>query len=182
MLSAVLLMAVLALYLYRFANSKRWLVVITGVCLLDQYLKLFVLSRFHGHVLRLLGGHVNIVYFQNHEQGFGGNVTSLLFCTILCVLALVFLYERLTKTAYRMSTLAEVGFALMIGGCSGILLDRVAHGFVVDFLDFGPTGDFVYNLADLAVIVAAVLLIVRAARFVTERRDWRKPLHESVGP
>ncbi len=178
MLSAILLMAVLALYLYRFAPSKRWLVVVTGVCLLDQYLKLFVLSRFHGHAVRLLDGHLNIVYLQNYEQGFGGSVTSLLFCTLICVLALVFLYDRLTKTAYRMSTLAEIGFALLIGGCAGILLDRIARGFVVDFLDFGPRTDFVYNLGDLAVIAAAALLVVRAVRYLTEPRDWRKALRK----
>ncbi len=94
---------------------------------------------------------------------------------------LVFLYERLTKTSYRMSTLAEVGFALMIGGCAGILLDRIARGFVVDFLDFGPKSNFVYNLADLAVIAAAALLVARGVRYLTEPRDWRKALLEEVG-
>jgi len=57
-----------------------------------------------------------------------------------------------------MGFLAELACALIIGGCAGILIDRLRFGFVIDWLDFGPRSEFVYNLADLAVISAAVFL------------------------
>ncbi len=174
--SAILFVAVLTLYLYRFTNSKRWLLVVAGVCLLDQYVKLFVLRDFQDRSLSLLFGTIKIAYLQNREQGFGGSFAYLLLLTTVCVLAMLFLYERLTRTTYRMSTLAEVGFALMIGGYIGILLDRIRRGFVVDFLEFGKAGSFVYNLADLAVILACALLCIRAVRYLIEPRDWRKSL------
>jgi len=179
--SALLLVAVLTLYLLRFARSKGWLMVVAGVCVLDQYVKLFLLPHFHGHSVRLLFGTINIVYLQNRDQGFGGSFSYLLVVTLACVLAMMFLYDRLTKTRYRMSRLAEYGFALMIGGYMGILLDRITQGFVVDFLEFGKRSAFVYNLADLAVIFAVALLLIRGVRYLTEPRDWRKDIADGTG-
>ncbi len=180
--SAVLFIAVLVLYLHRFARSPRWLVVAAGVCLLDQYAKFYVLHDLQNRSFPLLYGTIRITYLQNHEQGFGGSVSYLLLLTLVCVLAMAFLYERLTKTSYRMSTLAEFGFALMIGGYLGILLDRVARGFVVDFFEFGRAGDFVYNLADMAVMLAVALLVIRGIRYVAEPRNWRRGLLDEALP
>jgi lipoprotein signal peptidase len=81
------------------------------------------------------------------------------------VAALYLLYERLLKARYRMSPLAELAVALMVGGYMGILLDRVRLGFVVDFLEFGRASAFVYNISDLAVFLALALLLARAAQY-----------------
>src|SRR5574340_1501439 len=121
--SAILLIGVLLLYLYRFTSSKRWALVAAGVCLLDQYVKNFVLRDFYGRHLSLFNGAVQVVYVRNHEQGFGGSVGYLLLLTLICVLMLVLLYDMLTRAGYRMSVLAELGIALMIGGYMGILLE-----------------------------------------------------------
>jgi signal peptidase II len=58
--------------------------------------------------------------------------------------------------------LAAVGYALIIGGAIGNLIDRLAHGFVVDFLmlHFGERVLFVFNLADVALTAGPVLLIL----------------------
>lgn len=165
-ISAVLLIGVLALYLLRFARSWRWLTVALLVCVLDQAAKLVVSPHLQYNRVSLLHGWMRITYAQNWEQGFGGNVPYLLLTTALCVAALYFLYERLLKASYRMSPLAELAVALMVGGYLGILLDRVRLGFVVDFLEFGPASAFVYNIADLAVFFALALLIARGLQYV----------------
>ena len=59
--------------------------------------------------------------------------------------------------------LAAIGFALILGGAFGNLIDRLRLGFVVDFLLFhvGDTTLFVFNLADTALTFGpAVLLVV----------------------
>ena len=58
---------------------------------------------------------------------------------------------------------ATVGYALIIGGALGNLVDRILHGHVVDFLllHFGDWTLFVFNLADAALTLGpAILLIV----------------------
>jgi len=167
---AVLLVGVLTLYLLRFARSWRWVAIALLVCVLDQGAKMLLSPTIGQRRISLLGGWLQIAYAQNWEQGFGGEMPYLLGLTALCVGALYFLYERLLKARYKMSPLAEVAVALMIGGYVGILLDRVRLGFVVDFLEFGPASSFVYNIADLAVFLALALLFARGIQFV--RQAW----------
>ena len=170
---AVLLIGVLALYLLRFARSWRWAAVAVGVCVLDQAAKAVISPELEQKRVALLGGLLQLTYAQNWEQGFGGQVPYLLLTTMLCVGALYVLYERLLKARYRMSPLAELAVALMIGGYAGILLDRVRLGFVVDFIEFGKASAFVYNIADLAVFLALALLVARGIQYARQSRRRR---------
>jgi signal peptidase II len=163
---AVLLVGVIALYLLRFARSWRWVGVALIVIALDQGTKAFVYPGIQHEHISYLDGWVRITYAQNWEQGFGGSLPHLLLTTTLMVAALYFLYERLLKRGYRMSLPAELALALMVGGYLGILVDRIRLGFVIDFLEFGPAGSFVYNIADLAVFAAIGLLVLRSLHFV----------------
>ena len=63
---------------------------------------------------------------------------------------------------YVKDLLGRIGLALVIGGGIGNMIDRVAYGFVVDFIDFCAF-DFwkwVFNIADSAVCVGAGLFML----------------------
>jgi len=51
---------------------------------------------------------------------------------------------------------------LVMGGAMGNVIDRIRFGYVVDFIDFSGTGVFpwVFNVADSAITVGIVLLII----------------------
>jgi signal peptidase II len=58
-----------------------------------------------------------------------------------------------------------LALGLVLGGAAGNILDRVRFGYVVDFLDlhFGDFRPFlVFNVADAAITVGVVILLVRA--------------------
>ena len=58
------------------------------------------------------------------------------------------------------------GLAAILGGALGNLVDRLAYGYVIDFVDF-HYGDWHYpafNLADSAITVGVVLLIIGMLR------------------
>jgi signal peptidase II len=58
-----------------------------------------------------------------------------------------------------------IGLAFVLGGALGNILDRVRFGYVVDFLDlhFGEVRPFlVFNVADAAITIGVLLLLVRA--------------------
>lgn len=179
-LSAVLVVGVLVLYLRRFAPPWRWVAIALAVCVLDQAAKALVSPRMEQERISLLRGWLRITYAENWEQGFGGAFSYLLLTTAVCVVALYFLYGRLARANYRMSRLAELGCALMIGGYLGILLDRIRLGFVVDFLEFGKASAFVYNIGDLAVFLALALLVVRGLQFLAEVRAKRLSIQDKV--
>jgi signal peptidase II len=58
--------------------------------------------------------------------------------------------------------LAATGFALILGGAIGNLIDRLRFGYVVDFLllHIGGWTLFVFNLADAALTLGPVLLLI----------------------
>jgi signal peptidase II len=59
----------------------------------------------------------------------------------------------------------QVGLGLVLGGAIGNILDRVRFGYVVDFADlhFGTWSPFlVFNVADAAITIGVLILLVRA--------------------
>ena len=59
----------------------------------------------------------------------------------------------------------QVGLGLVMGGAIGNILDRVRFGYVVDFADlhFGGWSPFlVFNVADAAITIGVLILLVRA--------------------
>jgi signal peptidase II len=63
------------------------------------------------------------------------------------------------------TNMAAAGLGAIIGGALGNAVDRVAHGAVVDYLDFHAFGRhfFVFNLADAAINVGVALLVLDLA-------------------
>ena len=61
--------------------------------------------------------------------------------------------------------LARLGLALVFGGATGNLIDRVTAGYVVDFVDvyWGGWHFWAFNVADAAITVGACLLILDTA-------------------
>lgn len=57
---------------------------------------------------------------------------------------------------------AALGYALIVGGALGNLVDRLLHGHVIDFLllHFGTRTLFVFNLADAALTLGPAILIL----------------------
>ena len=167
--SALLVVVALVIFLLRFARGRLWMGVALGIALADQIIKFVVTSYLHSGQQIPLPGNTAITYSKNFLLGFSSADTDLMAATLALVLALLVLYLRLTRFGYRMGLLAELACALIIGGCIGILVDRIGRGFVIDWIDPGPRSQFLYNLADLAVIAAAALLAASIIQFSLKR-------------
>ena len=75
----------------------------------------------------------------------------------------------------------QVALGMVLGGALGNILDRVRHGYVVDFLDlhFGDFRPFlVFNVGDAAISIGVVILLVRA--FLMRERDEPKESVENA--
>ena len=66
---------------------------------------------------------------------------------------------------------ARTGFALIIGGAVGNLIDRVVYGHVIDYVLFHtPVWSFaIFNLADAFITIGAVMVVVE--EFLLWRRE-----------
>ena len=59
----------------------------------------------------------------------------------------------------------QIALGLVLGGALGNILDRVRHGYVVDFADlhFGEFRPFfIFNVADAAISIGVAILLLRA--------------------
>lgn len=68
------------------------------------------------------------------------------------VIAAILIFYKKIPANYRLP------FALILGGASGNLIDRIFFGTVTDFIDLHLWP--VFNLADSAITVAAVLVVI----------------------
>ena len=75
-------------------------------------------------------------------------------------MAALFIIWQLRQHAQQ--RLFAFSLASILGGALGNVIDRLLHGYVVDFLDFHWSGYHfpAFNLADSAITVGAVCLIV----------------------
>ena len=68
----------------------------------------------------------------------------------------------------------QAALGMVLGGALGNILDRVRHGYVVDFADL-HLGDFrpflVFNVGDAAISIAVVILLLRAFLSRKERPE-----------
>lgn len=95
----------------------------------------------------------------------------------LLVLMTIGIAVGFTVWLFRASRwLTGLALAMVIGGAFGNVIDRVVFGAVVDFLDFSGLWrpyffNYIFNIADAAISVGAVLLFVD--QFLMSREEKR---------
>ena len=79
----------------------------------------------------------------------------------LVVSGLIIHWLRKTEAHQRLQAL---GYALILGGALGNLYDRIAYGYVVDFISLHYDGWYfpAFNIADSAITLGAIALIFDA--------------------
>ena len=82
--------------------------------------------------------------------------------TLLAVGVSIALVIWMRKLALATQGLLAFGLTLILGGAIGNVIDRVEHGYVVDFVHahWGPHYFPAFNVADAAISIGAVLVIL----------------------
>jgi signal peptidase II len=159
-----------------------YLVVSLAVLLLDQWTKGIVTRAFDVHQsTSVIPGFFDITYVRNSGAAFGlfASVDSSLKAVLLnSVAVLVFLVVSAyaLRSSHR-SIRLQMGFALILGGAVGNLLDRVRFGYVVDFLDFSISAHHwpAFNVADSAIVAGVGLLFLDMLRNESEETPAPQP-------
>lgn len=136
--------------------------VVAIAVLLDQWIKYLVETRLVMHEpVEMLPF---LALFRTYNTGIAFSMFSSLSDTALVAIALVvvgFISYLASKTTAD-QRVARLGFALIVGGAIGNVIDRVAWGHVIDYIYFHtPVWSFaVFNLADVFISVGAALVIL----------------------
>ncbi|MBR5517965.1 MAG: signal peptidase II [Clostridia bacterium] len=98
-------------------------------------------------------------YVGNEGVAFGMLQHNKLLLILLCIVILAVIGYIIYKTKPE-SMLEKVSYGMIIGGAIGNVYDRIAHGFVIDFIDVKFIDYPTFNIADCFVVVGAVMLCI----------------------
>ena len=141
-----------------------WLAIALIVILLDQFTKTLILGHFQLHDSRTVTSFFNLVRVHNSGAAFsflaGASGWQRWFFVGLGIAASMFIVWLLRSHGGQ--RLFGWALALILGGAVGNVVDRLLHGYVVDFIQVHAGGWYFpsFNVADSAITVGAVLLIV----------------------
>lgn len=162
----------------RRASLRPWLAVALLVVAADQFTKWLIRSELPLGASVPVTGFFNLVYIHNSGAAFSFLAAEAgwqrwLFTALGLAAAGVILW---LLGRHRGNAPFSLSLALILGGALGNVIDRLLWGRVTDFLDFyitigaQPWHWPAFNLADSAIFVGAVLLLVDELRRSHSRR------------
>ena len=141
----------------------QWLGLALIIILLDQFTKVLILGNFQLGDSRYVSSFFNVVRVHNSGAAFsflaGAGGWQRWFFVGLGAAATIFITVMLRR--HGAQTLFATALSLILGGAIGNVIDRLLHGYVIDFIQVHAGGWYFpsFNIADSAITVGAVLLI-----------------------
>jgi len=149
------------------SSRLRWLWLTIGVVFLDRLTKALIESRtLEGWRHEIVHNFIYLVHTRNPGIAFSmfadANSAWVRFVLVggsLIVIGAVAWMLVASKTG---GTLTGAGLALLLGGATGNVTDRILHGAVTDFFEvwFGSYHYPAFNVADSAITIGAVLILI----------------------
>jgi signal peptidase II len=148
-----------------------WIGLAAAILLADMVTKAAILGHYRLGDSTYVTSFFNVVRVHNHGAAFsflaGAGGWQRWFFTAIGIGAAIFMVWMLrTQSGQKLFAFA---LACILGGAIGNVIDRVVHGYVVDWLDFHFSllsgifygGHFPsFNIADVGISVGAVCLIL----------------------
>jgi len=147
-----------------------WLGLALILLIADQFTKVLILGYYKLGDATYITSFFNIVRVHNSGAAFSFLASASgwqrWFFTTIGIVAAVFIIWMLKS--HPGQKLFSFALACILGGAIGNVVDRLLHGYVVDFLDFhyGNWHFPAFNIADAAISVGAVCLILDEIRRV----------------
>jgi signal peptidase II len=136
-----------------------------GIVVADQLTKAWIVANVDPvRPTHIVGDYVRLIISHNNGALFGlfQGQAMLFALASVGVIALIVAYHARAGGSLVMS----VALGLLLGGAIGNVTDRLHYGYVVDFVDAGIGGLrwYTFNVADSAISLALVLLVLVALR------------------
>lgn len=145
------------------AKLVQWLAIALVIILADQFTKVLILDHFQYGDSRHVTSFFNLVRVHNTGAAFsflaGASGWQRWFFVVLGAFATFFIIVMLRRHGHQ--RLFAWALTLILGGAVGNVVDRLLHGYVVDFIQLHWAGWYYpsFNVADSAITVGAILLI-----------------------
>lgn len=168
-------------------KNKRVILAIVLPCVLFALLLTLDLVSKHlidkslgtvGASKEIIHGFISFIYVHNSGAAWGifsGRQIFLIIISIIVIaLFIAFYVLRLRKFKDKISLWLSVSLGFIAGGCFGNLIDRIAFGYVRDFINFDFMNFPVFNVADICLTVGIILLFIYFIFFYSKEEKLLK--------
>ena len=139
-------------------NKKNLSLIMLGISIviIDRITKLLLINK----EITIIPNFLNFTYTENNGVAFGiaSNNTILIVLLTVIILAIIikFLKEKFSKTNY----IIILSLIMILAGGVGNLIDRIAMGYVIDFIDINILDFPVFNIADISITVGVIMIMI----------------------
>ncbi len=151
-------------------NKNRWAPLIIAIVITLVVFGVDIGSKYYfdgflgSEPVPFLPGFIRFIKVHNTGAGYGifeGKTIFLILLTTALIGVFIACYiTKFVKSKTAISKTLSVAFGFIVGGSFGNLFDRIFLGYVRDFIDFDFMTFPVFNLADVALCVGLVILVV----------------------
>ena len=148
-------------------NMLKWLWLSLLAVILDQGSKLAIAGSMQLYQSIQIMPYFNLTYVHNTGAAFSflseaGGWQRWFFAGLALVISVVIAVWLARLKQHE--TLLAVALSLVLGGAIGNLIDRLAYGYVIDFLDvYYQTWHWpAFNIADSAITLGVILMLVES--------------------
>jgi signal peptidase II len=142
-----------------------WLLLALGIVLVDQFAKVLILGYYRLGDSTYVTSFFDVVRAHNTGAAFSflhsASGWQRWFFTAIGVAAAVFIVWLLRR--HPGQKLFSFALACILGGAVGNVIDRLVHGYVVDFIQVHWRNTYyfpAFNIADSAITIGAACLIL----------------------
>ncbi len=128
---------------------------------LDQWFKYLAVVFLKGNPATvLIDGILELLYVENTGAAFNMLADQRWFFIIVTLAVLLFLLALIISGRYRTHALLNISFCLVLAGGIGNLIDRIAYGYVVDYIYLKWIDFPVFNFADCCLVIGAIVMLI----------------------
>ena len=140
----------------------KYLIVISILCFLDQYSKIYIslnINKLINKDLLIL----TIDYIRNYGAAFNILSGSRLFLSLISIIStIILMYLIFIRKDKRIN---KYGLSFIVAGSIGNGVDRIFYGYVIDFIKIKFVDFPVFNIADIAINIGILVLIINYFRY-----------------
>lgn len=137
----------------------EWIIALL-VLIADQLSKLYTAQVLSKGALVLIPGVLELTYLKNTGAAWGMFQGARIPFILLTVAFLVLCLWFYKKKRVVLTKLSRIILLLIFSGALGNLIDRVVLGYVRDMIYFSLINFPVFNVADSAIVIGAILLVL----------------------
>lgn len=121
------------------------------------FVLIIAVDQFYKYKIRQLGG----FYVCNDGISFNLKIPHLFFWLTVALFIALILFLNLYRKKIKYKPLILTGISIILSGASSNLIDRYAHGCIIDHLYITNGFSLLFNLADITISTGGLLLFIQ---------------------